>query len=131
MRKLAVILIFLKLICELNCSQPTHVDHVCSGRTSVEQAGVGSGTLTFRKRCEITITDIPEFRIDQVSRLNVVGVAMNESCVTSKIIVIDEAIYCIDASVNDTVITVKQRVKFGVLSDPPKTFTLQYYRGEP
>ena len=92
MRILTVFLLILKLICELNCSQLTHVDHVCSNGVSTEQAGMGSGTLTFAGTfCEITITDIPELRlwknerIDQVCRLNIIGVRRNGSCHYSQI----------------------------------------------
>ena len=137
MRILTVILIVLKLICEVNGRQPTHVDHMCSVGASIEQAGMGSGTLTFKGKCEITITDIPEFkkknseRIDQVNRLNVVGVAKTEGCNTSKKIVIDSEAYCRWEWKKDTVITViDQQMKFSVAYDQAN-FTLSYYRGEP
>ena len=91
MHALAIILIILKLLRVLNCSQQTHVDHVCHSGASTEQAGMGSGTLTFNGTlCELTITEIPEFQkensktIDQISRLNIVGVRRNESCDSSQ-----------------------------------------------
>ena len=124
------------LICESNCSQPTHVDHMCSGGASTEQAGMGSGSLTFDGTlCELTITGIPELRkknrqeIDQVNRLNIVGVR-NESCNTTKL-VIDSGNYCIDESVKDTVIEVTdQQMKFALVSNQEKAFTLTYYKGK-
>ena len=137
MRILTVFLLILKLICELNCSQVTHVDHVCSNGVSREQAGMGSGTLTFAGTfCEITITDIPELRlwknkrIDQVCRLNIIGVRRNGSCYSSQIS-IDSQDYCVDDSVRDTVINVTdQQVKFSLVSTRGESFTLRYYRGE-
>ena len=124
-------------ICESNCSQPTHVDHMCSGGASTEQAGMGSGTLTFDGTlCELTITDIPELRkkksqeIDRVNRLNIVGVRRNESCNTTKL-VIDSGNYCIDESVKDTVIEVTdQQMKFALVSNREVAFTLTYYKGK-
>ena len=138
MRILTILLIILKLTCELNCIQVAHVDHVCSDGGSTEQAGMGSGTLTFDgSLCELTITDIPELRkqnsdiIDQVNRLNIVGVRRNESCDSSQIVINSET-YCIDESVKDTVINVTdQQMKFAVESTQPESFTLRYYRGEP
>ena len=137
MHALAITLIILKLLRVLNCSQQTHVDHVCHSGASTEQAGMGSGTLTFNGTlCELTITEIPEFQkenrktIDQISRLNIVGVRRNESCDSSKII-INSKTYCIDESVKDTVINVTDRqMKFAVVSNQAGSFTLRYYRGE-
>ena len=137
MHALAIILITLKLLRVLNCSQQTHVDHVCHSGASTEQAGMGSGTLTFNGTlCELTITEIPEFQkensktIDQISRLNIVGVRRNESCDSSQS-VINSEIYCIDVSVKDTVINVTdQQMKFAVLSNQAESFTLRYYGGE-
>ena len=138
MRILAAISIILKLICEAHGRQPTHVDHVCRVGASTERAGMGSGTLTFQRKCQIAITDIPEFqqknseRIDQINRLNVVGVAKTGSCDISKEIVIDSETYCVRENVKDTVITViDQQMKFSVASDQANPFTLSYYRGEP
>ena len=139
MRVLVIILIFLTLVSKFHCSsQPTHVDHVCSDNVTTEQAGMGSGTLTFNgNTCEITITDIPELRnrtsdtIDQISRLNIVGVRRNESC-SSTTILIDSETYCVDEFVKDTVINVTdQQMKFTVESTQPEPFILSYYRGEP
>ena len=126
-----------RLICESNCSQPTHVYHMCSGGASTEQAGMGSGSLTFDGTlCELTITDIPELRkknrqeIDQVNRLNIVGVRRNESCDTTKI-VIDSGNYCLDGSVKDTVIEVTdQQMRFALESNREEAFTLTYYKGK-
>ena len=126
-----------RLICESNCSQPTHVYHMCSGGASTEQAGMGSGTLTFDGTlCELTITDIHELRkknrqeIDQVNRLNIVGVRRNESCETTKI-VIDSGNYCLDGSVKDTVIEVTdQQMRFALESNREEAFTLTYYKGK-
>ena len=138
MRILVIILIFLKFVSKFHCgSQLTHVDHVCSDNVTTEQAGIGSGSLTFiGNRCEITITDIPELRnktsdtIDQVSRLNIIGVRRNESC-SSIPILIDSETYCTDVSVNDTVINVTaQQMKFALVSSQADSFTLRYYRGE-
>ena len=137
MRILAIIFIIQRLICESNCSQLTHVDHTCSSGASTEQAGMGSGTLTFDGSiCELTITDIPELRkknrqeIDQVNRLNIVGVRRNASCDTTKI-VIDSGNYCIDGSVKDTVIEVTdQQMKFAFESKREEAFTLTYYKGK-
>ena len=132
-------LIFLKLVSKFHCSsQPTHVDHMCGDNVTTEQAGMGSGTLTFDGiRCEITITDIPELRnkttdtIDQVSRLNIIGVRRNENC-SSTPILIDSETYCVDESVKDTVINVTdQQMKFALVSTPADPFTIRYYRGEP
>ena len=134
-----IILIFLKFVSKFHCSsQPTHVDHVCSDNVTTEQAGMGSGTLSFDGSiCEITITDIMELRditsgtIDQVSRLNIIGVRRNESC-SSTPILIDSETYCADESVNDTVINVNdQQMKFALVSTQADSFTLKYYRGEP
>ena len=135
MRILTILLIILKLARELNCIQVAHVDHVCSDGGSTEQAGMGSGTLTFDgSLCELTITDILELRplySVQVNRLNIVGVRSNGSCDSSQI-VINSEIYCIDESVKDTVINVTdQKMKFAVESTQPDPFTLRYYRGEP
>ena len=137
MRILVIIFTIQRLICESNCSQPTHVYHMCSGGASTEQAGMGSGTLTFDGTlCELTITDIPELQkkksqeIDQVNRLNIVGVRRNESCDTTKL-VIDSGNYCIDESVKDTVIEVTdQQMKFALVSNQEKAFTLTYYKGK-
>ena len=137
MRILIIIFTIQSLICVSNCSQPTHVDHVCSGGVSTEQAGMGSGTLTFDGTlCELTITDIHELRkknrqeIDQVNRLNIVGVRRNESCDTAKI-VIDSVNYCMDGSVKDTVIEVTdQQMKFALESNREEAFTLTYYKGK-
>ena len=137
MHALAINLIILKLLRVLNCSQQTHVDHVCRSGASTEQAGMGSGTLTFDGTlCELTITEIPEFQkensktIDQVSRLNIVGVRRNESCDSSQIVINSET-YCIDESVKDTVINVTdQQMKFAVVSNQAESFTLRYYGGE-
>ena len=138
MRILTAISIILKLICEVHGRQPTHVDHECSAGASTERAGMGSGTLTFQGKCQITITDIPEFqkkyskRIDQVNRLNVVGVAKTGSCDISKEILIDSETYCVRKNVKDTVINViDQQMKFSVASNQANPFTLSYYRGEP
>ena len=134
-----IILIFLKLVSKFHCSQPTHVDHVCGDKVTTEQAGMGSGTLSFDgNRCEITITDIPELRdrtsgtiIDQVSRLNIIGVRRNEGCSSTQIL-IDSETYCADESVKDTVINVNdQQMKIALVSTTADSFTLRYYRGEP
>ena len=135
MRILTILLIILKLTCELNCIQVAHVDHVCSDGGSTEQAGMGSGTLTFDgSLCELTITDILELRgrySVQVNRLNIVGVRRNGSCDSSQIVINSET-YCIDESVKDTVINVTdQQMKFAVESTQPESFTIKYYRGEP
>ena len=138
MRILVIILIFLKFVSKFHCIQPTHVDHVCGDKVTTEQAGMGSGTLSFDGSiCEITITDIPELRnktsgtIDQVSRLNIIGVRRNESC-SSTPILIDSETYCADESVKDTVINVNdQQMKFALVSTQADSFTLKYYRGEP
>ena len=138
MRILVIILIFLKLVSKFHCSQPTHVDHVCGDKVTTEQAGMGSGTLSFDgNSCEITITDIPELRnktsgtIDQVSRLNIIGVRRNVSC-SSTSILIDSETYCTDESVKDTVINVTDKqIKFALVSTQADSFTLRYYRGEP
>ena len=134
-----IILIFLKFVSKFHCIQPTHVDHVCSDKVTTEQAGMGSGTLSFDGSiCEITITDILELRIktkesgtiDQVSRLNIIGVRKNENC-SSTPILIDSETYCTDVSVNDTVINVTaQQMKFALVSSQADSFTLRYYRGE-
>ena len=137
MKILAIIFIIQKLVHELNCHQLTHVNHMCSDGNSAEQAGMGSGTLTFDgSLCQLTITDIPELRkknsriVDQVSRLNIVGVRRNESCNTSEIL-IDSEIYCTDESVEDTVINVTdQQMKFAVVFNLTESITLRYYRGE-
>ena len=133
-----ILLLILKLICELHCSQLPHVNHICSSGASTEQAGMGSGTVTFDGiKCEITITDIPELiranskYSDQAVRLNVVGVRKRGSCGTTKIL-IDSETYCVSESVKDTVITVTgHQVKFAVRSTPAESFTLKYFRGEP
>ena len=133
-----IILIFLKFVSKFHCIQPTHVDHVCGDKVATEQAGMGSGTLRFDGSiCEITITDIPELRnrgsdiINQVSRLNIIGVRRNESC-TSTPILIDSETYCADESVKDTVVNVTdQQMKFALVSTTADSFTLRYYRGEP
>ena len=138
MRILMFILIFQRLISKLHCDQIPHVDHICSDGVTTEQAGMGSGTLTFGgNRCEIIITDIPELRnrgsdtINQVSRLNIIGVRRNESC-SSTPILIDSETYCADESVKDTVINVTdQQMKFALVSTQADSFTLRYYRGEP
>ena len=139
MRILVIILIFLKLVSKFYCSsQPTHVDHVCRDNVTTEQAGMGSGTLTFDgTRCEITITDIPELRnknnqgLNQINRLNIIGVKRNESC-SSTPILIDSETYCVNESVKDTVITVTdQQMKFAIVSTQAEPFSLNYYRGEP
>ena len=137
MKIFAIVLIILKLLRNLNCSQLTHVDHMCSDNFAIEQAGMGSGTLTFDgSLCELTITEIPELQkknseiIDQVSRLNIVGVRRNDSCDVYHI-VIDLKTYCIDESVKDTVIEVTdQQMKFSIVSYPAKSFILRYYRGK-
>ena len=137
MKILAIIFIIQKLVHKLNCHQLTHVNHMCSDGNSAEQAGMGSGTLTFDGSwCQLTITDIPELRkknreiVDQVSRLNIVGVRRNESCNTS-LIVIDSETYCRDESVEDTVIIVTdQQMKFAVVFNLTESITLRYYRGE-
>ena len=137
MKIFAIVLIILKLLRNLNCSQPTHVDHMCSDNVAIEQAGMGSGTLTFDgSLCELTITEIPELQkrnseiIDQVSRLNIVGVRRNDSCDVYHI-AIDSKTYCIDESVKDTVIEVTdQQMKFSIVSYPAKSFILRYYRGK-
>ena len=137
MKIFAIVLIILKLLRNLNCSQLTHVDHMCSDNVAIEQAGMGSGTLTFDgSLCELTITEIPELQkknseiIDQVSRLNIVGVRRNDSCDVYHI-VIDSKTYCIDESVKDTVIEVTdQQMKFSIVSYPAKSFILRYYRGK-
>ena len=104
MKIFVIVLILLKLLRNLNCSQLTHVDHMCSDNVAIEQAGMGSGTLTFDGSLfELTITDIPELQkknseiIDQVSRLNIVGVRRNDSCDEYQI-VIDSKTYSIDES---------------------------------
>ena len=133
-----IILIFLKFVSKFHCIQPTHVDHVCGDKVATEQAGMGSGTLRFDGSiCEITITDIPELRnktsgtIDQVSRLNIIGVRRDESC-SSTPILIDSETYCADESMKDTVINVNdQQMKFALVSTQADSFTLKYYRGEP
>ena len=138
MRLLVIILIFHTLITNSHCSQPTHVDHMCGGSVTTEQAGMGSGTVTFDgSMCILTITDIPELQnkssntIDQVSRLNIVGVKRSVDCYYSPIL-IDAEPYCLDESVKDTVITVtNQQMKFALVSDFIKPITLTYYRGEP
>ena len=134
-----IILIFLKFVSKFHCIQPTHVDHVCGDKVTTEQAGMGSGTLSFDGSiCEITITDILELRIktkesgtiDQVSRLNIIGVRKNENC-SSTPILIDSETYCTDVSVKDTVIDVTdQQMKFALVSTQADSFTLRYYRGE-
>ena len=132
-----ILLLILKLICELHCSQLSHVNHICSGGASTEQAGMGSGTVTFDgNKCEITITDIPELirknseNSDQANRLNVVGVRKKGSCGTTKIL-IDSETYCDSESVKDTVIDVTdQQMKFSIESHPAKSFILKYYRGK-
>ena len=137
MKIFAIVLIILKLLRNLNCSQLTHVDHMCSDNVAIEQAGMGSGTLTFDgSLCELTITEIPELQkknseiIDQVSRLNIVGVRRNDSSDVYHI-VIDSKTYCIDESVKDTVIEVTdQQMKFSIVSYPAKSFILRYYRGK-
>ena len=137
MKILVIVLIILKLLRNLNCSQLTHVDHMCSDNVAIEQAGMGSGTLTFDgSLCELTITEIPELQkknseiIDQVSRLNIVGVRRNGSCDVYQI-VIDSKTYCIDESVKDTVIKVTdQQMKFSIVSYQAKSFILRYYRGK-
>ena len=131
-----IIFIIQTLISKFHCIQPTHVDHMCSGGASTEQAGKGSGTVTFDGAiCELTITDIPEFiwdfdkRTDQL--INIVGVRRNDSCDISQII-IDSETYCVDESLKDTVINATDnRVKFAVVSALMESFTLRYYRGEP
>ena len=137
-----IILILYKLISKLNCGQLTHVDHVCGDNITTEQAGLGSGTLTFDgKNCEITITDIPELwnknknsknkTINKINRLNIIGVRKNDSCNSSQLL-IDSETYCTDESVKDTVINVTdQQMKFTVESTQPEPFILSYYRGEP
>ena len=137
MKIFAIVLIILKLLRNLNCSQLTHVDHMCSDNVAIEQAGMGSGTLTFDgSLCELTITEIPELQkknseiIDQVSRLNIVGVRRNDSCDVYQI-VIDSETYCIDESVKDTVIKITdQQMKFSIVSYLAKSFILRYYRGK-
>ena len=137
MKIFAIVLIIPKLLRNLNCSQPTHVDHMCGDNVAIEQAGMGSGTLTFDgSLCELTITEIPELQknnseiIDQVNRLNIVGVRRNESCDSSKV-VIDSETYCVDESVKDTVIEVTdQQMKFSIVSYLAKSFILRYYRGK-
>ena len=137
MKILAIIFIIQKLVHELNCHQLTHVNHMCSDGNSAEQSGMGSGTLTFDGSwCQLTITDIPELRmknreiVDQVSRLNIVGVRRNESCDTSEIL-IDSETYCTYESVEDTVINVTdQQMKFAVVFNLTESITLRYYRGE-
>ena len=136
MRVLVITFIIQTLISKFHCIQPTHVDHMCSGGASTEQAGKGSGTVTFDGAiCELTITDIPEFRRDWDNTtdqlINIVGVRRNESCDISQI-VIDSETYCVDESVTDTVINATDnRVKFAVVSALMESFTLRYYRGEP
>ena len=123
------------LICELNCSQPTHVDHVCSGVFN-ERAGIGSGTVTFGGTiCDLTITDIPEIKstgsktVD--NRLNIVGVRGIKGCDSANIS-IDSINYCVDESIKDTVINVtNHRMKFSVLYPQAAAFTLRYYSGKP
>ena len=137
MKIFAIVLIILKLLRNLNCSQLTHVDHMCGDNVAIEQAGMGSGTLTFDgSLCELTITEIPELQknnseiIDQVNRLNIVGVRRNESCDSSKV-VIDSETYCVDESVKDSVIKVTdQQMKFSIVSYQAKSFILRYYRGK-
>ena len=137
MKILVIVLIILKLLHNLYCGQPTHVDHMCGDNVAIEQAGMGSGTQTFDgSLCELTITEIPELQkknseiIDQVSRLNIVGVRRNDSCDVYHI-VIDSKTYCVDESVKDTVIKVTdQQMKFSIVSYQAKSFILRYYRGK-
>ena len=122
--------IILQLLRTISCTQPTHVDHMCNGGTSTEDAGMGSGTITFDGTlCSLTITDIPDlthYRSDHVNRLNIVGVKSG-SCGLSNIL-IDSETYCIDESVKDTVINVTdQQMKFSLTAVQEQLFTLRYY----
>ena len=123
--------IILQLLQMVSCTQPTHVDHMCNGGTSIYEAGMGSGTITFDGTlCSLTITDIPDlsyYRSGHVNRLNIVGVRSG-SCDLTESVLIDSQTYCVDGSVKDTVINVtNQRMDFSLTYVHEQSFTLRYY----
>ena len=134
-----MIIFFLQsLISKLHCNQLPHVDHKCSGGVSTEKAGMGSGTVTFDGTiCALTITDIPNLW-DYVpnapnynTRLNIIGLKWKRRCSSSSIRIYSVT-YCVDMSVKDTVINVRdQEMTFEIEFTQARPFTLRYYRGEP
>ena len=137
-------MISLKLICLSKCTMQSHVDHICRGSTTTEQAGRSSGTLSFDgTSCEFTLTNITAVSYDKWDNapgpripmpeniLNIVGVNRSQSCNSTRILIKSET-YCIDNTVKDTLIDVTddKQVKFAVVSEQAEPFTLKYYAGE-
>ena len=142
MRGLLFLIISLKLICLSKCTMPPHIDHICIGSTTTEQAGRSSGTLTFDgTSCEFTLTDITAASYHKTGEalgpvmpeniLNIVGVKRSQSCDSTQILIESET-YCIDSTVKDTLINVTDdnHLKFAVVSKQAEPFIIKYYAGE-
>ena len=144
MRGLLFLIIILKLTCLSKCRVQSHIDHICIGSTTTEQAGRSSGTLSFDgTSCEFTLTNITAMSYLQYDDapgpfipmpeniLNIVGVNRSQSCNSTRILIKAET-YCIDNTVKDTLINVTddEHVKFSVVSEQAEPFTIKYYAGE-
>ena len=139
---LVVFIIILKFICQSNCTTPSHIDHICVGGTTTEQAGRSSGTLSFDgTSCEFTLTNITELSYlntvprgkgYQMNILNIVGVIRSQRCNSSLILIRSES-YCLDNTVKDTLFNVTDKqITLSVVSmcNQAKPFTLEYYKGK-
>lgn len=139
---LAVLIVILKFICQSNCTTPSHIDHICVGGSTTEQAGRSSGTLSFDgTSCEFTLTDIMELSyLNTVRRgkgyrmniLNIVGVMRSQRCNSSLILIHSES-YCLDNTVKDTLFNVTDKqIMLSVVSmrNQAKPFKLEYYKGK-
>ena len=139
---LVVFIIILKFICQSNCTTPSHIDHICAGGSTTEQAGRSSGTLSFDgTSCEFTLTDITELSYlntvprgkgYQMNILNIVGVIRSQRCNSSLILIHSES-YCLDNTVKDTLFNVTDKqITLSVVSmcNQAKPFTLEYYKGK-
>ena len=141
MRVLAtVLIIIIKLMCWSNSTTPPHVDHVCMGGSTAEKAGRSSGSLSFDGRyCEFTLTNITQLsyfntvikgKSYQMNILNIVGVSKSQNCDSTHIL-IDSESYCVDNTVKDALVNVTdEQMKFSVVSNQAKSFTLEYYKGK-
>ena len=127
-----VTVVFLKLICILNCTTLQHMDHDCPSQYSEEPAGMASGTIRFKgDKCTLKLINIKE-RANETNRLNIVGVGArrNDDC-DKPSFYIDGDKYCIYENATDTLINVTDmQARIEVVADQNQSFSISYYKGK-